>query len=332
MACPADQPEATTRLIAVVGATATGKSDVAVALAQALGGEIVGADSRQVYRGMAIGTAQPPPEQLRAVPHHLIGNIAPDAAFGLASYLDLAKAAIADIRSRGRVAIVAGGTGQYVRALLEDWTVPRVPPDRALRAALAAEAHARGVEALHTRLAAVDPTAATAIHPNNMRRVIRALEVFAYTGRPISAQQRASRSLAIVIGLALPRDTLYERIDRRVEAMYAAGLLDEVAALAAAGYGPHLPSMASIGYPEAWAAHAGDLDPAEAIRRTQLATHRLARQQHTWFRPDDARIAWLDAAEPWVAAQAIETVRRLLRGRGPDLEANGAVHEDARDG
>lgn len=320
-------------LIAVIGPTATGKTATGIALAQALNGEVIGADSRQVYRGMAIGTAHPNAEELAAVPHHLVGTVEPDEPFGLATYLEHARAAVASIRGRGRIPVVAGGTGQYVWALLEHWTVPRVPPDAELRHRLAAFAERHGADALHDRLRAVDPVAAEAIHPHNLRRVIRALEVHEHTGRPISQQQRRSAGTgAIIIGLTLPRPELYGRIDGRVEAMYAAGFLEELRRLEEAGYGPALPSMASIGYPEAWAAYRGELPLDEAIRRTQLATHRLARQQATWFRADDARIHWLDASQASVAERAVALTRELMAalraaGRGSD-----AVHEDARHG
>lgn len=318
-------------LVAVVGPTATGKSELAVALARALGGEVVGADSRQVYRGMAIGTAQPGPALLSAVPHHLIGFLDPAAPFGLAQYLDLARAAIAAIRARGRRPIVAGGTGQYLAALLEGWDVPRVPPDPALRAALASEAERRGRPALHARLAARDPAAAAAIHPHNLRRVIRALEVIEHTGRPFSSQHdRARAVVGCRIGLELSREALYERIDRRVEAMYTAGLLDEVRRLAAAGYRRDLPSMASIGYPEAWAALAGEVTPAEALRRTQLATHRLARQQLTWFRRAALGIVWLRADRPDLLDAALGAI--TARVSRTEEENSDAVHQDARHG
>jgi tRNA dimethylallyltransferase len=303
-------------LIAVVGATATGKTGVGIALARALDGEIVGADSRQVYRGMAIGTAQPTADELAAAPHHLVGVVAPDEPFGLAEYLDRARAAIAAIHGRGRLPILVGGTGQYVWALLEGWTVPRVAPDAALRSELARFVAEGGADALHERLRAVDPVAAAAIHPNNVRRVIRALEVFQHSGRPISAQQRrVALDHVAVIGMELERDALYRRIDERVVEMYRRGLLDEVRALERAGYDPHLPSMASIGYPEAWAVLRGDLTVGEAIARTQTATHRLARQQSTWFRRDDTRIAWLDAADA-AAEQAVALAPARLAALG----------------
>ncbi|HZU76333.1 MAG TPA: tRNA (adenosine(37)-N6)-dimethylallyltransferase MiaA [Dehalococcoidia bacterium] len=284
-------------LIAVVGATATGKTAAGITVARAVGGEVVGADSRQVYAGMAIGTAQPASDDLAATPHHLIGFLPPGAPFGLAQYLDFAHDAIARIEARGRVPVIVGGTGQYVWALLERWTVPRVPPDHALRARYAALAETQGAGALHALLAARDPAAALRIHPNNVRRVIRALEVAEHSGQPISElQRRRPVRNATVIGLRLPRTQLYARIDERVRRMFREGLVEEVERLRAQGYRRDLPSMHSIGYPEVWALIEGELTLDQAIVRVQQATHRLARQQQTWFRPNDPRIHWVDAA------------------------------------
>lgn len=300
-------------LIVVVGATATGKSDAAVALAVACGGEIVGADSRQVYRGMAVGTAQPALALQAVVPHHLMGFLLPDAPFGLAEYLDRARTVRCDIRARGRVPIMVGGTGQYVRALLEGWEAPRVPPNWELRAELERFAAEHGATALHARLLAVDPTAAAAIHPHNVRRVVRALEVQAVTGMPASAQRgKSGGEGAVIVGLALPRPELYARIDARVAAMYRAGLLDEVRALAAAGYRRDLPSMSSIGYPEAWAVISGELSETAGIATTQAATRRLARQQGAWFRERDPRIRWVQAG-PGAEQRVVRAVERALR-------------------
>ncbi len=283
-------------LIAVVGATGTGKTAAGIALAQALDGEIVGADSRQVYRGMAIGTAQPSAAELAAIPHHLVGFLSPDEPFGLATYLDLARASITAIRERGRRPIIVGGTGQFIWALLDGWAVPRVPPDDAFRARWEQFAAQNGPLALHARLGQADSAAAAVIHPHNIRRVIRALEVMEHTGELFSVQQRRLPDNDVtILGLSHERTVLYETIDRRVESMYARGLLDEVRALARLGYTCDLPAMASIGYPEAWAAAAGTMSHSEVIRLTQFATHRLVRQQSTWFRSADARIRWIAA-------------------------------------
>ncbi len=285
------------RIVAVVGATATGKTALAVALARALGGEFLNADSRQIYRGMEIGTAKPTPAEQAAAPHWLLDAVAPDEAFTLAAFIDLASAAIDDIRSRGKLPILAGGTGQYVWATLEGWRVPRVPPDRALRAELEGIADTRGADALGTMLRDIDPASADVIDARNVRRVIRAIEVTRATGRPFSEWQRkdAPRHDARLIGLRMPREVLYRRIDERVDAMMADGLVAEVEGLVADGYGCDLPSMSGIGYRQICEHLRGERTIDDAVARMKTETHRLARMQHAWFREDDGRIGWLDA-------------------------------------
>jgi len=216
------------RLVAIVGATATGKTALAVELARQLGGEIVNADSRQVYRGMDIGTAKPTPAEQAAARHWLIDVASPDEQFTLATFLDLANAALDDIWSRGRLPIVVGGTGQYLWALLEGWRVPRVPPNRALRAELEERARQEGAGSLLDELRAIDPAGAAAIDAANPRRIIRAIEVTRATGRPYSEWRRrdAPSFDARIVGLRMDRAALYRRIDERVDAMLAAGLVD----------------------------------------------------------------------------------------------------------
>lgn len=303
------------RLVAIVGPTATGKTALAVALAGPLGGEVVGADSRQVYRYMDVGTAKPTAEERAAVPHHLIDVVNPDEEFNLAQYLERASAALADIWSRGRVALLVGGTGQYVWALLEGWKVPRLPPQTELRRSLEERAAREGAEVLHRELAAVDPKAAGGIDPRNVRRVIRALEVYHTTGRPISYWQEKGPPPweTLVLGLTCPRDELYRRIDARVDAMMQAGLVEEVRGLQAMGYGPSLPAMSGIGYREVCQYLADELDLTTAVARIKTATHRLARQQSTWFRRDDGRIRWLPAEDP--LPKATELAARFLGRR-----------------
>jgi tRNA dimethylallyltransferase len=286
------------KLIAVVGPTATGKTALAVALARAIDGEIVGADSRQVYRRLDIGTAKPTPDERALAPHHLLDVVDPDEPFSLAEYLELATAALEDIWARGRQPLLVGGSGQYVWALLEGWTVPRLPPQRELRRSLEERAEREGAEALHRELAHVDPQAAAGIDPRNVRRVIRALEVYQTTGRPISFwQEKAPPSWdTLVLGLACPRDELYRRTDARVDGMMQAGLVDEVQGLLTMGYSRELPSMSGIGYREVCQYLAGELDLSAAAARIKTATHRLARQQATWFRRDDSRIRWIDVS------------------------------------
>ena len=297
------------RLIAIVGPTATGKTTLAVALARAVDGEIVGADSRQVYRRMDIGTAKPTPEERALVPHHLFDVTDPNEPFSLAQYLGLASAALDDVWARSRQPLLVGGSGQYVWALLEGWTVPRLPPQRELRRSLEEQAARDEGGALHRELAQVDPQAAAGIDPRNVRRVIRALEVYRATGRPISFwQEKAPPDWdALIIGLTCPRDVLYRRIDVRVDGMMEAGLVDEVRSLLAMGYGPELPSMSGIGYREMCEHVAGELNLPAAAARIKTATHRLARQQATWFRRDDERIRWIDVSlgEPFPEAMRL---------------------------
>ena len=295
------------RLVAIVGATATGKTALAVELGRQLGGEIVNADSRQVYRGMDVGTAKPTAAEQARARHWLIDAAAPDEAFTLASFLDLARAALDDVWSRGRLPIVAGGTGQYVWALIEGWRVPRVPPDAALRAELEALAAREGAAAVAAELRRIDPASADTIDTANVRRVIRAIEVTRATGRRFSEWRQRDEPAcdATIIGLRMERSALYARIDARVDAMLAAGLVDEVRRLNAEGYGCDLPAMSGIGYRQICEHLRGESTLAEAAARIKTETHRLARMQHTWFRDEDPRITWLDALAPDLVAQAL---------------------------
>jgi tRNA dimethylallyltransferase len=288
----------TGKLIAVVGPTATGKTALGIALARTLGGEIVGADSRQVYCHMDIGTAKPTPEERSLAPHHLIDVVDPDQGFSLAQYLELAVVALEDVWSRGRQPLLVGGSGQYVWALLEGWRVPRLPPQRELRRELEERAAREGPEALHRELARVDPQAAARIDARNVRRVIRALEVHKATGRPISYWQEKGPPpwRTLILGLTCPREELYERIDARVDGMMEAGLVEEVRGLLAMGYERSLSSLSGIGYLQVCQYLAGELGLATAVARIKTATHRLARQQYTWFRLDDCRIRWIDVS------------------------------------
>jgi tRNA dimethylallyltransferase len=293
-------------LLAIVGPTATGKTALAIALAQRLDGEIVSADSRQVYRFMDVGTAKPTPAERAAAPHHLIDVVDPDEDFSLGLYQQLAAAAIADIAARGKLPLLVGGTGQYLAAVLQGWEVPRVAPQPELRAALEREAQARGAAALHARLAQVDPAAAAAIQPGNLRRVIRALEVYQVTGRPISEQQtrRAPPYRARTLWLALPAPALYARIDARVDAMVAARLMDEVRGLLARGYGWELPAMSGLGYREFRPYLEGASTLEQAIQRLKYDTHAFARRQPNWFRRLPA-VEQLPAGDPDLVARAL---------------------------
>lgn len=284
----------------IIGQTAVGKSALALNVAAHYNGEIISADSRQIYRQMDIGTAKPTRAELAQVPHHLIDVVAPDQVFTLAQYRDAALAQIAAITTRGRLPMVVGGTGQYVAALLEGWSIPELPPNEALRAELAARAARDGGADLYAQLQTLDPVAAASIHATNVRRVMRALEVCLITGQPFS-QLRQVQELTFVprvVWLTSDTPTLYARIDQRVDAMMQAGLLAEVESLRAAGYGWELPAMSGIGYREFMPYFAGESSLAAVVERIKFDTHAFARRQATWFRRFDSyQTASIDLAE-----------------------------------
>ena len=284
-------------LVVIAGPTAVGKTAVAIGLARAFDGEIVSADSRQLYRGLTIGTAKPAREEQLAASHHLIDILDPDEDFSLAQYVALARATIGAIHERGRLPLLVGGTPLYVNAVVEGWRVPPAPPDRALRAALEAEAARDGLAVLAERLARIDPVAA-ARSAGNRRRIIRALEVYLLTGLPMSAQEGKDPPPFCILQLALTlaRPALHARIDARVERMIAAGLVGEVAALLARGYSPSLPALSGIGYAEIVAYLRGETTLAEATARIKTNTHRYVRHQETWLRRNGA-LEWFDVGE-----------------------------------
>ena len=285
----------TNKLIAIVGPTASGKTRLAVELAEwRTAFEAINADSRQVYRHMDIGTAKPTAAEQAALPHHLIDVVDPDEPFGLATWLDLAKEALAAVWERGGVPIVVGGTGQYVWALLEGWRVPEVPPQDNLRRQL----EGRPPQELLAELCRIDPESHEFIQPQNMRRVIRALEVFHTTGKPFSYWRTKEPPAFdwLAVGLRSSRDELYARIDARVDAMITCGFGDEVRKLREMGYGRGLPAMSGIGYGEMCAHLDGEITLQEAVARTKIGSHRLARHQNAWFKASDQRIHWLDGA------------------------------------
>jgi tRNA dimethylallyltransferase len=292
---PVDRP--TPSCVALVGPTGTGKTALALELAAALDAEIVNLDSRQVYRGLDIGSAKPRSAERARIPHHLFDVVAPDAPFNCARYRELALAAIADIRQRGRRVLLVGGTGLYLK-VLRHGLFPGPPRDANVRAALAAlEDEAPG--ALHAELARVDPDCARRLHPHDRSRLVRALEVWRVTGRAMSAWQGehgfAGPALDLVpIGLTLDRACLYARINARAQAMVDAGLIEEIRALHAAGYGPEFPALASIGYRQIGAYLQGRCDLSSAIDEMAKHTRHLAKRQLTWFRPDPT-IRWFDA-------------------------------------
>jgi len=296
-------------VVAVVGPTATGKSDVAVALATQLDGEIVNADSMQLYVGMDIGTAKLPPAQRGGVTHHLLDvwPIAKSAA--VAEYQALARATIADIHARSHLPVLVGGSGLYLRGALDRLEFPGESPD--IRARLYGELTAGGPGRLHTRLAALDPAAAAAILPTNGRRIVRALEVIELTGRPFTATMPGFESIYHCTQIGLDRDDLDERVAQRVHAMMARGLLDEVRGLLPAGLRESPTAGKALGYAQLLDCLDDDgevrRDLAPAVEATIRATRRFARRQRSWFRRDP-RVRWLDAAAPDLAG----AVRRAL--------------------
>jgi tRNA dimethylallyltransferase len=284
------------RLVAVVGPTGVGKSRLALYLAQALNGEIVSADSRQLYRYMDIGTAKPTPQEQALVPHHLIDVASPDEDFSLAQFQQLAFKAIEDINQRQKLAFLVGGSGLYIWSVLEGWQLPAVAPDPELRRRLEAMAAGGGEAELYEELARLDPAAAQRINPSNLRRIIRALEVHRSAEAPISQMQgkKAPSFNSVIIGLTAGRAGLYRRIDLRVDKMIERGLVDEVKQLLERGYNAGLPAMSGIGYKQVILFLEGGLTLAEAVQQIKFESHRLVRHQYSWFRPKDDRIRWFD--------------------------------------
>ncbi len=276
-------------LIAVVGLTASGKSEWAVRIARELDGEIVSIDSRQIYRCLDIGTAKPPPDILDEVPHWCIDIVDPTERYSLGAYLKAARSAIEEIRANGKRPIAVGGSGQHMRALLEGWQVPPVEEDAELRAVLSDEPDG----SLFQQLTSVDPQAAEQIGPTNIRRIIRALEVHHVTGRPISEWQEMREPVsAQAFAPEVSLEDLDERIAQRTRAMFDAGFVDEVRNLLAEGVPDDVPGFDSIGYREVLAHLRGELTRDEAIDGVAQATRRFARRQRRWFRRDDPAICW----------------------------------------
>lgn len=302
------------QLIAVVGPTGVGKSRYALLLAAIYNGEIVGADSRQIYREMDIGTAKPTRAEQARVPHHLIDIVAPDQDFSLAEYRQLAERAIYDIQQRGRLPFLVGGTGQYVKAVLEGWQIPEVAPDAGLRHDLEDKAAKGQAGALYEELLQRDPEAARKIDPRNIRRVIRALEVIKITGAPFSRQQKKSLPAykTLIIGLTDARAELYRRVDTRVDKMISAGLIDEVKGLLNKGYRPDLPAMSGIGYRQIISFLQGEKTLQAAVENIKVETHRFIRHQYNWFRINDEKICWFNIDDSEIENHLTAAVRNFL--------------------
>lgn len=300
-------------LVTIVGPTAIGKSELAFQIAREYDGEIVSADSRQVYRYLDIGTAKPTLEQRAAVSHHLVDIVDPDEAFSLALYQKLAYAAIENIQGRGKIPLLVGGSGLYIRSVIEGWQIPRVPPDPEFRRRLEDRARQEGGYVLYEELQRVDPVAAQRIAPSNVRRVIRALEIYKVAGCPPSQlwhKQKPSFS-ALIIGLTTDRSDLYQRIDSRVDKMIKEGLVAETQDLLRRGYSLDLPAMSGTGYKQIGMFLQGKLDLPSAIQQIKCETHRFARHQYAWFRLTDPRIHWFKIGDK-LKSEAAEVVANFI--------------------
>lgn len=300
-------------LIVIVGPTAVGKTEISIQLAERLAGEIVSADSRLFYRGMDIGTAKPAPSQRARVPHRLVDVADPDQVWSLAVFQQAAYQAIAEIHARGRLPFLVGGTGQYIRAVIEGWQIPKVRSSPPLREALENWAAEIGPDGLHDRLAVLDPKAAAGIDYRNLRRTVRALEVILRTGHQFSAQRSKGvlpyRNLQI--GLIRPRKELYARIDTRIDAMLADGFVNEVRQLLSQGYSPDLPTLSAIGYREIVAYLKGKASLQEAVKLIKRHTRQFVRRQANWFKQDDPNIHWF-RIEPHTVGEIEQLIRSWL--------------------
>lgn len=300
-------------LVLIVGPTAVGKTEISIQLAGKLNGEIVSADSRLFYRGMDIGTAKPSPEEQARMPHHLIDIANPDEVLSLAVFQKKAAAIIDDIHTRNKLPFLVGGTGQYVRAVTQGWIPPEVKPNKALRSELEQQKDENGIYWLHARLEKLDPPAAGKIDPRNYRRTIRALEVILTTGRKFSEQRGRGESPyhLVTIGLTRPREELYQRVDQRIEIMFANGFIDEVKNLLDNGYSPSLPTMSAIGYRECVSVIKGELSEEQAKVQIRRATRIYVRRQANWFKESDPNIHWYKV-EDGVVDNIEKSIRRMV--------------------
>lgn len=297
MSPPTDKP----LVVFIVGPTGTGKTEAGIEVARTAGGEIVSADSMQFYRGMDVGTAKPTPEQRAQAPHHLIDRIDPDQPYNVADFHADATAIIDQVLGRGHLPLVVGGSGLYVRALANKLDLPVAEPDDELRAKLKEFARHSGRQALHQRLAKVDPISAERIHPNDQKKIIRAIEVYERTGRPLSEvysedPEPTDRYRCLMFGLTCDREELYRRVEERCDRMINSGLLKEVQELLDAGYSPDLQAMQAIGYKEFAAFLRGEVSFPEAVETFKRNTRRYVKRQLTWFRTEE-RIRWIDILE-----------------------------------
>lgn len=286
-------------LVVIVGPTCVGKTETSISLAEKLNGEIISADSRTFYKGLDIGTAKPLFEQLQRVPHHLIDIVSPEEHLSLADFQKLARSKIDEIIAKDKIPFLVGGTGQYIRAVINNWSPPTIPPDIRLRYLLENIADEKGFEYLYKVLKFLDPAAAEIIDQRNVRRTIRAIEVIFKTGRRFSLQRQAKTSpyQLIIVGLTRPRSDLYSRIDQRIEDMFSNGFINEVKRLLASGLSPDLPAFSAIGYSECIAIVSGRITEEEAIIAIKRKTRIFVRRQANWFKPTDPTIHWFDISK-----------------------------------
>jgi tRNA dimethylallyltransferase len=307
---PEPLPAKQNQLVVILGPTAVGKTEIAIELAERLDGEIVSADSRLLYRGMDIGTAKPTYEQRKRIPHYLIDVADPDQVWSLTLYQEAANKAISDIQVRNKIPFLVGGTGQYIRAVIEAWRVPSTQPDPRLRKSLENWVDSIGPKGLHQRLSALDPQAAGKIDYRNVRRTIRALEVILHSGRRFSDQRGSAQPpyQILQIGLTLPRPDLYKRIDARIEAMLDGGFIEEVQSLLEKRYMPDLPSFSAIGYQEIINYLAGKTTLEEAVMLMKRRSRQYVRRQANWFKVDDPSIHWFQ-----VGAVSIDVIEHEIQ-------------------
>lgn len=298
-------------LLVLVGPTASGKTKLAIELAKAINGEVISADSRYFYRELNIGTAKPSQQELAAVPHHLINITTLDEPWNLGMYQQYCIRLIAEINARNRLPILTGGTGQYIRAILQNWKIPPQAPSEELRKAIEAWGNEIGFDQLYKRLSWIDPPAAEHIDYRNKRRTIRALEVIFTSGQRFSNSRGENTSPynALMLGLNLPREILYHRINQRIDQMISSGWIEEVMALKAEGKSEAMKKMGVIGYPELSGYLEGSLTLEEAIRLIRRNTRIYVRRQANWFKPTDAEINWFNAQDPDLLEQILDLVR-----------------------
>jgi tRNA dimethylallyltransferase len=297
-------------LVVLVGPTAVGKTDLSIRLAEKIGAEIISADSRLFYRGMDIGTAKPSIEERGGVIHHLIDVADPDETWNLALFQQRATEIITDIHKRGKLPMLVGGTGQYIQSVIEGWGLSENEPNIPLRIALEKWANEIGKKEMHNRLRVLDPQAAAAIDPSNLRRTIRAVEVILTSGKLFSGQRvrKAADYSLLIIGIIRSREDLYRRIDERIDFMIKSGFIDEVKDLLKKGYSPELPSLSAIGYKEIWSYLRGEVSLEEAVIRMKRLTRVYVRRQANWFRSTDPAIHWYQAE-----SVTIEELDQLIR-------------------